>query len=236
LKRNIGQILEKKLSQKIAGNDDFVTEKEVNTYFELCAFEFVNQGERNKFCSLFSKDDIINSEIAQDLGATYSKGYGWDFSYKIACPLLEEIVDRFKLVINGSDPVTKAYLRFAHAETVLPLLCILGLYKDDFELHWDTDRELLLKREYRTSHICPFSANVAFILYKCDSNYKVEVLHNEGQVKFEKCNNQAFCPFEDFVKMFDILPCPNFDEMCGREQCVPPKKRCVAGICNDGDD
>jgi len=227
----------KRLSNQIAGNDDFVTEKEVGTYFDLCGFEFAIQNERGKFCSLFTKEDFLISEISADLGATYSKGYGWDFSYKMACPLLEDIVDRFKFVVNGTDTITSAYLRFAHAETVLPLLCILGLYKDDFELHWDTDRKLLDNRKYRTSHICPFSANVVFILHKCGSKHLVEVLHNEGQVKFEKCGNKAFCPFEEFVAMFaDVLPCPNFEEMCHRDACTPAKKKCIGDICQGGGD
>jgi len=123
--------------------------------------------------------------------------------------------------INGTDKFTKAFLRFGHAETILPLLSILGLYKDDFPLKWDTKFDILRTRKWRMSEISSFSSNVVFILHNCSTGYLVETQHNEGQVILEGCNGEVFCPYDLFLKKLDFINTCNFDKMCeSSSQCL----------------
>ena len=116
-----------------------------------------------------------------------------------------------------------AIFRFAHAETLLPFLTLLGLYKDDKAL-LGTNFMMHQTRLFRTSKISPFSANIAFVLLDCSeggegkenndddddqngkskdnvydgrrhNNYKVQVLHNELPVRLPFCDSDV-CPLE----------------------------------------
>ena len=59
--------------------------------------------------------------------------------------------------------------RFGHSESLIPLLSILGLYKDTEDLQADNFANKK-DRKFRASLISPFAANLAFILHKCDSH------------------------------------------------------------------
>jgi len=204
------------LTQKIGASPFFnVSVANVTLFWDLCTAEYSIMKIKNQFCSLFTREDFENIELYHDIGAYFSKGYGWDLSYQIACPLASNVFDVMERKMNGTD-YTKAFLRFGHAETILPFIARLGLFKDNFSLHWDADRKLLDSRLWRTSHISTFSSNVAFILYECDEDFKVELLLNEGQITFEKCNNLTFCPYEQFRNMFNFIDeqC-HFNTLCG---------------------
>jgi len=213
----IAESITKKLN---ASGHVVVTWKNVTILWSLCAYDYIINQERNKFCSLFSKEDFELIETYYDISSYFDKGYGWDLSYEIACPLVADIVDIMEKKISGSDKITKAYLRFAHAETILPLIARLGLYNDSFKLNWDTDISKLNGRKWRTSELSTFSANLAFVLYHCENNeYKVEVMLNEGQVKFDGCSD-IFCPFDQFKNLFPFIKQCNFDSICGIQGCI----------------
>lgn len=42
-----------------------------------------------------------------------------------------------------------------------------GLYKDAEHLHWNSSDSVINNRQWRTSDVSPFAANVAFVLYNC---------------------------------------------------------------------
>jgi len=212
----------KRITDQIGAYPHFqVTEKNLTAFFDLCSFEYVLYNNTNTFCSLFVKDDFEIIETYYDIGSYYIKGYGWDLSYEIACPLVKDIIDKFDAKINGSDKYTKAFLRFAHAETILPLLARLGLYKDSFPLKWDTDLSILRNRVWRTSDISSFSSNVVFVLYNCSDTYRVELKHNEGQILLSGCENQIFCPYDLFLKHLSFINTCDFNTLCGHHSDCP---------------
>jgi multiple inositol-polyphosphate phosphatase / 2,3-bisphosphoglycerate 3-phosphatase len=56
---------------------------------------------------------------------------------------------------------------FGHAETVVPVLAALGLFKDGFPLlAADFGSHAAKQRKFRVSHISPFAVNVALVLYE----------------------------------------------------------------------
>ena len=81
-------------------------------------------------------------------------------------------------------------------------MSLLGLHKDSDDLRADNFNEMK-NRKFRASKISPFAANVAFILYKCDTNkskkdlsesFKVKLLVNEKPARFPFCNTDL-CPY-----------------------------------------
>lgn len=114
---------------------------------------------------------------------------------------------------NQSPPSVKAL--FGHAETVLPLLCLLGLYQEHgaptdhyfgirshfflfggtglgYVFKQNASESLRQQRQFRTSQIGPFAANVVFSMYQCPTDkekssrgavtHRVLVRHNGEQV------------------------------------------------------
>jgi hypothetical protein len=66
------------------------------------------------------------------------KGYGAPINYRMAQALLEDILESIQEAIadrrSNLDKVSElGRLRFAHAETVMPLLCTLGLFQETLQ-------------------------------------------------------------------------------------------------------
>ncbi len=107
-------------------------------------------------------------------------------------------------------------------------MSLLGLFKDDKEFKADNFNEME-SRKFRATRISPFSANIAFILHKCDSElqdphvddeskisqqYKVQLLLNERPVTFPFCSDQL-CPYTEVRKTYQkyIDKC-DIDKLC----------------------
>ena len=54
-----------------------------------------------------------------------AQGYGIPLNYHMACPLASDIANSIAAAAHQAPSHYKADLRFAHAETVLPLLALL---------------------------------------------------------------------------------------------------------------
>ncbi|MDE7411845.1 MAG: histidine-type phosphatase [Paramuribaculum sp.] len=83
---------------------------------------------------------------------------------QISSPLLSDIISSFDEFLAGKNPA-KVNLRFAHAETLMPLLSLMRLqgcyyltnYFDTVGLHW------------KDFHVVPMAANLQLILFQAPS-------------------------------------------------------------------
>lgn len=76
-----------------------------------------------------------------------------------------------------------------------------------------------LNRSFRTSHIAPFLANMAFELYRCTTTntYKIRALLNEQPIVLPGCDEQA-CDLEMWEDALgDLVGC-NIDGICGKDK------------------
>jgi len=182
---------------------------DVEIFYTACQFDIAIQRNSGLFCSLFDIDDIYRFETADDLSDYWIKGYGNAINYQISCPLLVDFWTSIVSMMQGGIEMSK--LRFGHAETILPFAALLGLFKDDFVLHWDSNN--LDSRNWRTSKISPFSSNIALVLYNCSGDYRVKLLHNEMEVPIPGCGS-IYCPVKLFQSIFaNQLNC-NFTSIC----------------------
>ena len=106
------------------------------------------------------------------------------------------------LLFLGQFRYKRGIFRFGHSESLVPLLSILGLYKDTEDLRADNFANKK-DRKFRASLISPFAANLAFILHKCDSHedrgdslesFQLQLLVNEKPTKFPFCDTDL-CPY-----------------------------------------
>lgn len=96
----------------------------------------------------------------------------------IAWPLLSEFIQTTEKAINGQSD-NRANLRFAHAETVIPFVTLMGIGKTDMQIA-SPDSVSTYWKDYE---IAPMAANVQWIL--CHDNKHrvwVKILLNEKEV------------------------------------------------------
>ncbi|XP_008792169.1 multiple inositol polyphosphate phosphatase 1 isoform X2 [Phoenix dactylifera] len=201
------------------------TRRDVASLWFLCKQEASLLEITDQACALFSAYEVSLLEWTDDLEVFVLKGYGKAINYRMGVPLLQEVVQSMEQAIMAKEenrtPATfeKARLRFAHAETLVPFTCLLGLFLEGSEFEQiQREQPLCLppkppqKRNWRGSIVAPFSGNNMLALYQCPGNnssgvmlsgahrskYFVHVLHNEIPTPVPGCGNMDFCPFEVF--------------------------------------
>ena len=50
----------------------------------------------------------------------------------------------------------------------MPFVTLLGLFKDDTPLLHNLGYDVFVKRNFSSSYISPYTANILFVLYQCD--------------------------------------------------------------------
>jgi len=130
-----------------------------------------------------------------------------------------------KLFCLFTNSHKKGVFYFGHTETIIPVLSLLGLFRDAEPLRADNFASHST-RQFRTSRIAPFSSNLVFVLYECqadaDSNerladeerYVVEFLFKERPLVIPVCGRTS-CPYAAVRRHYAaILDRCHFEEMC----------------------
>ncbi|XP_057476484.1 LOW QUALITY PROTEIN: uncharacterized protein LOC130764326 [Actinidia eriantha] len=192
------------------------TRQDTSSLWFLCKQEASLLNITNQACALFAPSEVVLLEWTDDLELFILKGYGNALNYRMGVPLLQDIVQSMEQAIKAKEEEAapgayeKARLRFAHAETLVPFSCLIGLFLEgssDFEkIRKEEPLELspnpLQRRKWRGSAVAPFAGNNMLVLYSCPANssskYFVQVLHNEHPVPMPGCDNSDVCPYEVF--------------------------------------
>ncbi|KAL6079656.1 Multiple inositol polyphosphate phosphatase 1 [Balamuthia mandrillaris] len=212
-----------KISHLLGGENPtwMITSENVEAMWSACVFEVSVQNLTDQFCTLFDEELTAIMDYRDDLKQYWLKSYGYPLNYEMACPLMQDMVDAFDKAIayNGAaEFAPKADLRFAHAETVIPFLSLLGFYKESEPPMADSSEAFKQTRQWRSSVLAPFASNVAIVLYKCSGGqtYKVKVLHNEQEMQVPSCSGSIYCDYEEFKAIYQkpLTQC-DFDLMCG---------------------
>ncbi|XP_042456030.1 multiple inositol polyphosphate phosphatase 1-like [Zingiber officinale] len=234
------------------------TNQDVKSLWFLCKQEASVLDITNQACSLFNPSEVSLLEWTDDLEVFMLKGYGESVNYRMGLPLLQDVVQSMEKTINSEEEMAsgspeKARLRFAHAETVVPFTCLLGLFLEESEFK-QIQREQPLSlpplppsiRNWKGSMIAPFAGNNMLALYKCSGNnsknivssgdqraeYFVRVFHNEIAVPLPGCGQKDFCQFKDFKeKIVNPHLVHDFNSVCTIKMKLPesesePQKPC----------
>ena len=193
--------------------------KHLTAMYIACSFEVAVFDRHNTWCELFDSDDFEVLEYLYDLKHYWKRAYGYTINYRMSCTLFADIVKNILNAVNlesRTEPIageknhTKklGVFRFAHAETLQPLYALLGLFKDKEELRADNFAKHN-SRKYRTSFVVPFGANIAFVIYSCDSsqhkntldNFQLQVYVGEKLIQLP-CGDEISCPLVDFLNIY----------------------------------
>lgn len=183
-----------------------VNYKDARLMHMMCAYETAwDEKSDSPWCRLISAETFKIFEFAEDLEYYWIDGYGYKLTYEQACAALR---DMFSFFLSDSGPQVSSY--FTHSGTVLKLLALLGVAKDEeplmhnsFSHHGDT-------REWRTSFIDTFATNIAFVLYNCTSGGpSVLFMHQERPVFLPGCPLHQPCPMSIMKALY-----PDHEEEC----------------------
>lgn len=194
--------VQEKIADRIGVPYQRITADMTEAAFYLCAYEFAIKTENSPWCQLFDEVDAQVLEYANDLKQFWKRGYGHDINSKSSCILFHDVFSRLDRAVSESrsgQSVTEAVtIQVGHAETLLPLLTLLGFFKDT-EALTSSNYATQTKRSFRTSHMLPYTANLLLVLHDCgDQDLRLQPLLNERPIAFPGMGTR-----EDFAPLYD---------------------------------
>ncbi|ETV90646.1 hypothetical protein H310_14604 [Aphanomyces invadans] len=192
-----------------------LTLKDLSAIYDACAFDVAVHGIFDHWCTLMPLDVLQVMEYWKELKQYYRKSHGNSMSVAIASPLLRDVVEAMvNFTTSPNEYGVQGHFRFAHAETLLPLLSLLGFQSNDPKLLATATPPY--DRHFRSAELAPFGGNVAFVLYRCthDSEPLVQVVVNERQVATPGLGC-VLCPLSEWIRHFDHWAIPaTFNQIC----------------------
>ncbi|GMH81339.1 hypothetical protein TL16_g08900 [Triparma laevis f. inornata] len=148
--------------------------------FEACAYDLIlGDEDASMFCSVMSEEIVQVNQYITDLTKYYQYGPGFEINRNFTAHLFRDVVES----IERGD---KGTLRFAHAETVIPFLSVIGLFDTDGRGGGLSPKKRDEDRVFKSQKFFPFAANVIVEVYDCegaDGEEKVlTFLVNENEV------------------------------------------------------
>uniref|UniRef100_A0A7G3AGA7 Putative conserved secreted protein n=1 Tax=Lutzomyia longipalpis TaxID=7200 RepID=A0A7G3AGA7_LUTLO len=187
-----------------------LTAEDARLMYTTCAFETAWDRHRiSPWCSLFTRKSIKIMEFLEDLEYYWIDGYGYELTYKQACPAAQNMFEH--LNPNAKHPNITLY--FTHSGTLLKYLAFLNLYRDQQPLLHTTFGG---NYSWRSSLIDTFASNILFVTFSCPSGAKVLTMHQERVVTVPGCPlDSPLCDYAQFEEIFQqrINEC-NFEQMC----------------------
>ncbi|NXI42971.1 MINP1 phosphatase, partial [Galbula dea] len=195
----------------------------VQVAFLTCSYELAIKNVTSPWCSLFSEEDAKVLEYLNDLKQYWKRGYGYDINSRSSCILFQDIFQHLDKAVEeskSSKPISSPLIvQVGHAETLQPLLALMGFFKDDEPLKANNYIRQT-QRKFRSGRIVPYAANLVFVLYHCDQGkssqeeYQVQMLLNEKLMTFHHSNEtiSTYADLKDYYK--DILENCHFKEEC----------------------
>ncbi|CAB1445677.1 unnamed protein product [Pleuronectes platessa] len=197
--------VEQKIADRLGVPYNTVTADMAEAAFYMCAYEFAIKTVNSPWCRLFDEVDAQVMEYTNDLKQFWKRSYGYDINSKSSCILFHDVFSRLDKAANenlSGQQVTEAVtVQVGHAETLLPLITLLGFFKDS-EALTSTNYATQTQRSFRTSQMLPYAANLLLVLYDCGGgDLRLQPLLNEKPVIFPGlAEQQASMPLYQDVK------------------------------------
>lgn len=216
----------------------------LDSIWNMCKFETAMRNE-SIWCSLFEKKDLEMLEYIEDVNTYIKSAYGPKANARQSCPVVGNLVESFQSTIRSYEEEgnqqgprkLRAYFYFSHADPIKKLLAAFGMFKDDESYtpdriaDFESDLKVPKKRHWRSSLVSPFSANLAFVLYRCPKSsssswfsssssnkrdkFKVLASVTEQPVKLGGCKDTD-CNIQRFMDTYDNMRDCDLNIICRR--------------------
>ncbi|KAE9349690.1 hypothetical protein PR003_g5752 [Phytophthora rubi] len=177
-------------SQLNLSSDADMSATDVTSAFSACAFDVMLYNATNEWCSLVDQAFLNHLE--------YSDIYAYMKNF------------------TTGDTTIVGNLRFAHAETTIPLMTLLG-YGDRTKLLASWTDEQIDSRGFRSSYLGPTASNIDIRLYrsKIDQKYYVSVWIQEVVAPLPGCDGELYCELSKVEEIWsNYINDYNFEAEC----------------------
>ncbi|RMZ67995.1 histidine acid phosphatase [Pyrenophora seminiperda CCB06] len=162
-----------RLNAQIQG-DLNLTQSQVESIPYLCGFETQITGRRSPFCDIFTKEEILQYEYAQDLRYWYGTGLGSDIEKYQMLPVVDMAVQRFVdgpnatyKTGNGIFTPPKIMASFTNDGQINQIAAAIGVFDNQQQLPGNMS---LPNRLFRSSQIVKMRGTVAFERLSCTAS------------------------------------------------------------------
>lgn len=222
------QTMANKIEQKLGLDKNTISCATVYSIYSICKYENAMQIP-SIWCDLFDERDIEILEYIADASSYKKFAYGPMAKSKQAYPAIVDLMGAVKRTIKDQDDkLAKSYFHFTHATPLYKLLASFELFRDDESYseaaitRFHEKLQIPRNRKWRTSALCPFSANLAFTVYQCQKSSKQQVKHKivasvtERPVKLGGCKDIA-CDAELFLQNYASMQNYDMAKICGSD-------------------
>lgn len=225
LRKRIADRVARKLGLDNSGKNPPVTPEVLESIFNMCRFENALKQD-SVWCDVFDQRDVEALEYIEDVNSYIKSAYGPKSNPRQSCPLVKDLLDAIEEGTQlNSTRRKKSYFYFSHADPMKKLLATFEMFKDDDSFsekritEFERNLEVPKKRNWRTSVITPFSANLAFVLYKCyraennASKFKILATVTERPVKLGGCKDTD-CNMQHFLEKYESMRTCDLNKVC----------------------
>ena len=212
-------------------------------YGYSCATQVDTELEYEELCAAISDDDGSAVSYVEDLEQYIEKGPLEDYPVvtDMSCPFFVSVLSDFDMAASlgksNSTQALSAHLRFAHAETLIPVLSALGLVTENPFVYATSDTAgEYAQREFNLHYQSPMAANIMFVVYDCDEDVGsvrdagegiyVQLLQNEQAMPFPGCMDvigaeSPLCSLVAARTIVSQMACKpaEFSLLCGELNC-----------------
>jgi len=190
------------LSEKL-GQNKTISIEDLEAVYNGCIFEQAwHPGKPSTWCQVFTEEQMEMMEYREDLENYWQDGHGFPLNGEAACMLSNNALANFVNASTLPEAEEKGIFYFSHSGAVLKFFTHLNLFKGEGHLRHDNFVEMK-GREWRSSKIDPFGANVAMVLKRCpDEGHSVATLVNERITPLPDCGGKLWCPLDEFSRLF----------------------------------
>ena len=198
------------------GTTSPLTMSDLDMMYVMCNFDLAWQPSKHSiWCYMFPTLGLQLMEYREDLEYYWVDGPGYPVTGQQACVLAKDMMDTFRNISLGLVN-TRGSFYFTHSGTILKLLTFLKIGHDNSTLRSDNVFEMG-ERQWRTSVLGPFGANIAFVLQRCEEEegevWRVGLWINEVLTMIPGCG-EMWCEMGDFLKAFPEIDNCDFDTIC----------------------
>ncbi|EAT36389.1 AAEL011510-PA [Aedes aegypti] len=177
-----------------------LSSEQVEAMWNACRFEQAwNLQLPSPWCSVFTKGQVQVMEYKEDLNYYYQNGYGSEVGSDLSCHAMADMLKHLGRV-DGEQVI--AY--FTHDSAIQLFLVALGAMEDREALRAD-NYYAMEDRNFRSSELAPFAANIAVVRYECEDSEepeKVMFFLNEKSLKFDWCT-EGICDWSEVIRRYE---------------------------------
>ncbi|KAF2634786.1 acid phosphatase PHO12 precursor [Massarina eburnea CBS 473.64] len=219
--------IQARLNSLIYGTFQF-TKSDISIIPYLCGFETQITGSISPWCSLFTEEEVLQYEYAQDLRYWYGTGLGTGLEKYMMVPVLDGLVKRFvdgpNTEYNHTDGSifvpNNLIAAFSNDGQINQLVAAIGVFDNEAKLPAD---KMLEERLFRASNFVTMRGTVGFERMSC-SGYETKngvylrVRLNDVVYPVVGCRNGPgdSCLLEEYQKIVKskIESAGNFGKAC----------------------